>query len=180
MCITRARLVDARKVLPKVQDVWHAGSSLAAWQWQSVALVSCMGTDRGVLASCVGILPLQPCQTAVRTAYLGQQASLQPVRKQPFPRKGLVLPCPLFRRKPKPLAQTANAGRQAVLHVTAVALQVQAKPITQPRVVDFGKGLGRKSVWLYHLPEVESTHKYMRVPNVSARFGTDPSECFCC
>ena len=53
---------------------------------------------------------------------------------------------------------------------------MEAKPITQPRVVDFGKGLGRKSVWLYHLPEVESTHKYMRVPNVSARFGTDPSE----
>ena len=68
------------------------------------------------------------------------------------------------------------ARRQIVPHAAPLALQVEAKPITQPRVVDFGKGLGRKSVWLYHLPEVESTHKYMRVPNVSARFGTDPSE----
>ena len=54
--------------------------------------------------------------------------------------------------------------------------QVQAKPISQPLTVDFGKGLGRKTVWLYNLPEVESAFKYMKVPNVSARFGTDPGE----
>lgn len=54
--------------------------------------------------------------------------------------------------------------------------QVEAKPISQPLTVDFGKGLGRKTVWLYNLPEVESAFKYMKVPNVSARFGTDPGE----
>ena len=52
--------------------------------------------------------------------------------------------------------------------------QVEAKPISQPLTIDFGKGLGRKTVWLYNLPEVESAFKYMKVPNVSARFGTDP------
>jgi hypothetical protein len=54
--------------------------------------------------------------------------------------------------------------------------QVNAKPVSQPLTVDFGKGLGRKTVWLYNLPEVESAFKYMKVPNVSARFGTDPGE----
>ena len=54
--------------------------------------------------------------------------------------------------------------------------QVEAKPISQPLTIDFGKGLGRKTVWLYNLPEVESAFKYMKVPNVSARFGTDPGE----
>ena len=56
--------------------------------------------------------------------------------------------------------------------------QVNAKPVSQPLTVDFGKGLGRKTVWLYNLPEVESAFKYMKVPNVSARFGTDPGEHF--
>ena len=54
--------------------------------------------------------------------------------------------------------------------------QIEAKPISQPITVDFGKGLGRKTTWLYNLPEVESAFKYMKVPNVSARFGTDPGE----
>ena len=69
--------------------------------------------------------------------------------------------------------------------------QVEAKPISQPLTIDFGKGLGRKTVWLYNLPEVESAFKYMKVPSVSARFGTDPGEspaspaghdssCLCC
>ena len=48
------------------------------------------------------------------------------------------------------------------------------EPITEKRVVDFGRGLGEKPVWLYNLPEVFSTHKYLHVPSVSARFGTDP------
>lgn len=58
--------------------------------------------------------------------------------------------------------------------------QVQAKPISQPLTIDFGKGLGRKTVWLYNLPEVESAFKYMKVPNVSARFGTDPGKLILC
>jgi len=49
------------------------------------------------------------------------------------------------------------------------------EPITERRVVDFGKGIGEKPAWLYNLPEVYSTHKYLRVPSVSARFGTDPA-----
>lgn len=35
-------------------------------------------------------------------------------------------------------------------------------------------GIGRRSVYLYQLPEVGSTHRTLGVPNVSARFGTDP------
>ena len=53
------------------------------------------------------------------------------------------------------------------------------KPVILPavsnrRVVDFGKGVGRRSVYLYSLPEVESGHQVFRVPNISARFGTSP------
>lgn len=53
-------------------------------------------------------------------------------------------------------------------------MQVDALPVSKPRVVDFGKGCGKRRVYLYNLPEVHSTFKYMRVPTVSARFGTAP------
>jgi len=42
------------------------------------------------------------------------------------------------------------------------------------RTVDFGKGVGSRNVFLYNLPETYSTHKYLKVPSVSARFGTAP------
>ncbi len=35
-------------------------------------------------------------------------------------------------------------------------------------------GVGRKGTYLYNLPESQSGHKYLGVPSVSARFGTDP------
>jgi hypothetical protein len=41
-------------------------------------------------------------------------------------------------------------------------------------VAPFSPGLGRKGLYLYNLPEVASAYKYLRVPGVSARFGTDP------
>ncbi|KAI8469515.1 MAG: saccharopine dehydrogenase-like protein [Monoraphidium minutum] len=47
-------------------------------------------------------------------------------------------------------------------------------PISNPRNVDFGPGIGRKGTYLYNLPEVQSAYRYMKVPGVSARFGTDP------
>jgi len=47
-------------------------------------------------------------------------------------------------------------------------------PISNRREVDFGPGIGRKGLYLYNLPETESAKKYLRVPGVSARFGTDP------
>ena len=49
-----------------------------------------------------------------------------------------------------------------------------APPISGPRVVDFGRPLGRVTAWLYNLPEVASTHENLRVPSVSARFATAP------
>uniref|UniRef100_A0A7S1STK1 Saccharopine dehydrogenase NADP binding domain-containing protein n=1 Tax=Tetraselmis chuii TaxID=63592 RepID=A0A7S1STK1_9CHLO len=49
---------------------------------------------------------------------------------------------------------------------------VTVPPITERRVVDFGPGIGRKGVYLYNLPEIFSTHTYLGVPSVSARFGT--------
>jgi len=52
--------------------------------------------------------------------------------------------------------------------------QVTLPAVSNRRVVDFGKGLGRKSTYLYNLPEVSSTHKVLGIPSVSARFGTDP------
>lgn len=47
-------------------------------------------------------------------------------------------------------------------------------PIIYPPFDPLPPGVGRKGVYLYNLPEVVSGHKYMRVPDVSARFGTDP------
>ena len=41
------------------------------------------------------------------------------------------------------------------------------------RGVDFGKKVGRRSVHLLNLPEVRSVHETLRVPSVSARFGTN-------
>ncbi|GFR50296.1 hypothetical protein Agub_g12486 [Astrephomene gubernaculifera] len=52
--------------------------------------------------------------------------------------------------------------------------QLSLPPVSERREVDFGPGIGRKGVYLYNLPEVVSAHKAMRVPSVSARFGTDP------
>lgn len=47
-------------------------------------------------------------------------------------------------------------------------------PVSNRRVVDFGKGIGKRSVYLYSLPEVSSGHQIFGVPNISARFGTSP------
>lgn len=47
-------------------------------------------------------------------------------------------------------------------------------PVSSPRVVDFGPGVGRKTVYLYNLPEVISCHRNLGVPSLSARFGTAP------
>lgn len=52
--------------------------------------------------------------------------------------------------------------------------RVGAEPVSERRVVDFGAGVGRRSVYLYPLPEVLSGHQVLGVPSVSARFGTDP------
>lgn len=50
--------------------------------------------------------------------------------------------------------------------------KVVAPPVSNRRVVDFGPGVGRRSVFLYNLPEVSSSHAMLGVPSVSARFGT--------
>jgi len=47
-------------------------------------------------------------------------------------------------------------------------------PVSGRRVVDFGTKAGKREVFLYNLPEVESTHQHLAVPSVSARFGTSP------
>lgn len=51
---------------------------------------------------------------------------------------------------------------------------VTLPPVSNRRSVDFGKGVGMKSVYLYSLPEVASGHEVFGVPNISARFGTSP------
>ncbi|XP_052620560.1 uncharacterized protein LOC111903843 isoform X3 [Lactuca sativa] len=40
--------------------------------------------------------------------------------------------------------------------------------------INFGKGIGKKDVYLLNLPKVTSTHESLGVPSVSARFGTEP------
>ncbi|KAG2558555.1 uncharacterized protein LOC120685336 [Panicum virgatum] len=48
------------------------------------------------------------------------------------------------------------------------------KPYSGSLNIDFGKGVGKKDVYLLNLPEVKSTFKILSVPTVSARFGSDP------
>ena len=52
--------------------------------------------------------------------------------------------------------------------------KVKAEPASNRKVVDFGKGVGKREVFLYNLPEVQSTHDVFNVPTVKARFGTSP------
>lgn len=64
------------------------------------------------------------------------------------------------------------AGEPVVAYKDGVA--VTLPPVSNKRVVDFGKAVGKKSVYLYSLPEVASGHEVFRVPSISARFGTAP------
>lgn len=64
------------------------------------------------------------------------------------------------------------AGEDVVAYKDGTA--VTLPPVSNRRVVDFGPGIGRKGVFLYSLPEVASGHQIFNVPNISARFGTDP------
>lgn len=64
------------------------------------------------------------------------------------------------------------AGEPVIIYKEGV--RTELPPISNRREVDFGPGIGRKGVYLYNLPECESAYKHMKVPGVSARFGTDP------
>ncbi|XP_004505659.1 uncharacterized protein [Cicer arietinum] len=52
--------------------------------------------------------------------------------------------------------------------------KIKLKPYSGMLNVDFGKGIGRRNVYLLNLPEVRSAHEILGVPTVSARFGTSP------
>ncbi|URD77327.1 Saccharopine dehydrogenase [Musa troglodytarum] len=51
---------------------------------------------------------------------------------------------------------------------------IKVKPYSGVLNIDFGKGIGKRDVYLLNLPEVRSTYEILGVPNVSARFGTAP------
>ncbi|KAK7341261.1 hypothetical protein VNO80_24187 [Phaseolus coccineus] len=52
--------------------------------------------------------------------------------------------------------------------------KIRMKPYSAMLNIDFGKGIGKRDVYLLNLPEVRSAHEILRVPTVSARFGTAP------
>ncbi|KAI7730503.1 hypothetical protein M8C21_019010 [Ambrosia artemisiifolia] len=52
--------------------------------------------------------------------------------------------------------------------------KIKLRPFSGMVNVDFGKGIGKKDVYLLNLPEVTSAHEVLGVPTVSARFGTAP------
>ncbi|XP_043725248.1 uncharacterized protein LOC122671857 isoform X1 [Telopea speciosissima] len=52
--------------------------------------------------------------------------------------------------------------------------KVKLKPYSGVLNVDFGKGIGKKDVYLLNLPEVSSAHEVLGIPTISARFGTAP------
>ncbi|XP_040993212.1 uncharacterized protein LOC121239905 isoform X2 [Juglans microcarpa x Juglans regia] len=51
---------------------------------------------------------------------------------------------------------------------------IKLKPYTGMLNIDFGKGIGKRDVYLLNLPEVRSVHEVLGIPTVSARFGTAP------
>ncbi|XP_021899228.1 uncharacterized protein LOC110815653 isoform X1 [Carica papaya] len=52
--------------------------------------------------------------------------------------------------------------------------EIKLKPYSGMLNIDFGKGIGKRDVYLLNLPEVRSAYKVLGVPTVSARFGTAP------
>ncbi|XP_020243534.1 uncharacterized protein LOC109821787 [Asparagus officinalis] len=52
--------------------------------------------------------------------------------------------------------------------------EIKLKPYSGMLNIDFGKGVGKRDVFLLNLPEVRSAHEILGVPTVSARFGTSP------
>ena len=78
------------------------------------------------------------------------------------------------RRSAESMALLACRFNQVPTCMCHAESQVKAKPVSNREVVDFGPGIGRRSCFLYHLPEVVSTHKCLGVPSVSARFSTAP------
>ncbi|XP_068660798.1 uncharacterized protein [Aristolochia californica] len=52
--------------------------------------------------------------------------------------------------------------------------KIKLKPYSGALNIDFGKGIGKRDVYLLNFPEVSSAHKVLGVPTVSARFGTAP------
>ncbi|XP_065862201.1 uncharacterized protein [Euphorbia lathyris] len=52
--------------------------------------------------------------------------------------------------------------------------KIKLKPYSGMLNIDFGKGIGKRDVYLLNLPEVQSVHEILGVPTVSARFGTSP------
>ncbi|KAL9663064.1 hypothetical protein QQ045_027901 [Rhodiola kirilowii] len=51
---------------------------------------------------------------------------------------------------------------------------IKLKPYSSSLNIDFGKGIGKRDVYLLNLPEVSSAHEVHGIPTVSARFGTSP------
>ncbi|RWR74728.1 Saccharopine dehydrogenase isoform 2 [Cinnamomum micranthum f. kanehirae] len=52
--------------------------------------------------------------------------------------------------------------------------KIKLRPYSGMLNIDFGKGIGKRDVYLLNLPEVMSAHEVLGVPTVSARFGTSP------
>ncbi|KAF3452497.1 hypothetical protein FNV43_RR02930 [Rhamnella rubrinervis] len=52
--------------------------------------------------------------------------------------------------------------------------KIKLKPYSGMLNIDFGRGIGKRDVYLLNLPEVSSAHEVLGVPTVSARFGTAP------
>jgi hypothetical protein len=79
----------------------------------------------------------------------------------------------LWSRILKPSAIACQPSGSAITHRLQAAfclsvrrvclLQVLMPPISGRRVVDFGVGLGRRTCYLYNLPEVYSANEYMKV-----------------
>ncbi|KAF8664669.1 hypothetical protein HU200_054379 [Digitaria exilis] len=80
--------------------------------------------------------------------------------------------CTVLRRQYLPSVEECLRSQVSV--ITNLGEEIKLKPYSGVLNIDFGKGVGKKNVYLLNLPEVKSAFKILDVPTVSARFGSDP------
>jgi hypothetical protein len=82
---------------------------------------------------------------------------------------------------------TAGTGGAGVTIVSATFLllcqpalcyrngrQEELEPWTSPKMIDFGKSVGERQVWLLDNPDVYTIHEALNTPTLSSRFATAP------
>ena len=111
MCMTRALLADARKVLPQDPRCVTSRQQPGCLAVAQCCTVSTHWHRQG----CVGILPFHHYRTAVHPARLGQQANLPWSESSPSLRRTWSSPAPILRGSPSPSHSLPKQGGRLFL-----------------------------------------------------------------